>query len=122
MSERMSMKLNLANLYCVVRGEKMTDGSIKECLIIPIENNHLFKGGKGVYLDLMAFPFESKIEGNKATHIIKQSLPKEVFQALTDAQKKSMPIMGDVTVWGAPSSEPVSDVNTTLEPNSDLPF
>lgn len=122
MSDRMSMKLNLANLVCVVRSEKMSSGDLKECLIIPIENNHLFKGKNGVYLDLIAFPFESKNEDNKATHIIKQSFPKEIFKAMTDEQKKAMPIIGDATVWGAPSSEPVSDTNKTLDPTDDLPF
>ena len=119
-----SMKLNLANLQCVVRAEKTQKGDLIDCLIIPIEGNSLFRGNKGVYLDLIAFPFESKIEGNKATHIIKQSLPKEVFKAMSDEQKKAMPIIGDATVWGdgQGSSAPVSDTETTLSPNDDLPF
>jgi len=119
-----SMKLNLANLQCVVRAEKTQKGDLIDCLIIPIEGNSLFRGNKGVYLDLIAFPFESKIEGNKATHIIKQSLPKEVFQAMSDEQKKSMPIIGDATVSGEGQGAkgPVSDTETTLSPNDDLPF
>lgn len=114
----LNIKLNLQNLICACRLEKGTAGPV-ECLIIPLEKNHLFKGEKGVYLDLTAF--ELKEAKDKKTHLIKQQLPKEVFKAMTDEQKKSTPILGDVSVWEHTEPEPVSDLKTIAE-GDDLPF
>ncbi len=114
----LNIKLNLQNLICACKFEKGTSGPI-ECLVIPLEKNYLFKGEKGVYLDLTAFELREKKE-NK-THLIKQTIPKEVFKAMSDEQKRSTPILGDVSTWEYIESEPVSDL-TTLDEESDLPF
>lgn len=114
----LSIKLNLQNLNCVCRYEKGKSGPV-ECLIIPLEVNHLFKGKSGVYLDLTAFELKEKKE-NK-THLIKQTLPKEIFKAMTDEQKRATPILGDVSTWEHQESEPVSNL-TTLPENSNLPY
>lgn len=114
----LSIKLNLQNLICACRYEKGAAGPV-ECLIIPLEKNHLFKGEKGVYLDLTGFELKEKKE-NK-THLIKQTLPKEVFKAMTDEQKRATPILGDVSTWEYTEPEPVSDL-TPLDEGSDLPF
>jgi hypothetical protein len=114
----LNIKLNLQNLNCACRFEKGKSGLI-ECLIIPLEANYLFKGEKGVYLDLTAFELKEKKE-NK-THLIKQTMPKEVFKAMTDEQKRSTPILGDVSTWEHTEPEPKSDL-TPLNENDDLPF
>jgi hypothetical protein len=114
----LNIKLNLQNLVCACRFEKGAAGPV-ECLIIPLEKNHLFKGEKGVYLDLSAFELKEKKE-NK-THLIKQTLPKEIFKAMTEEQKRATPILGDISVWEHTEAEPTSDL-TTLEEGSDLPF
>lgn len=114
----LNIKLNLQNLNCACRFEKAKSGLV-ECLIIPLASNYLFKGEKGVYLDLAAFELKERKE-NK-THLIKQQLPKDVFKAMTDEQKRAMPILGDISVWEHTEAEPVSDL-TTLEEGSDLPF
>lgn len=114
----LSIKLNLQNLKCVCRFEKSKLGLV-ECLIIPLEQNYLFKGEKGVYLDLTAFELREKKE-NK-THLIKQTIPKEIFKAMSDEEKRATPILGDVSTWEHTETEPISDL-TTLEPGSDLPF
>lgn len=115
----LNIKLNLQNLICACRFEKGTISGPVECLIIPLEKNHLFKGEKGVYLDMTAFELKEKKE-NK-THLIKQQLPKDVFKAMTDEQKKATPILGDVSVWERAESDAKSDL-TTLDEGSDLPF
>jgi hypothetical protein len=114
----LNIKLNLQNLVCACRFEKGSAGPV-ECLIIPLEKNHLFKGEKGVYLDLSAFELKEKKE-NK-THLIKQTLPKEIFKAMTEEQKRATPILGDVSTWEHTEAEPTSDL-TTLEEGSGLPF
>jgi hypothetical protein len=114
----LNIKLNLRNLKCACRFEKGNAGPV-ECLIIPLEANYLFKGEKGVYLDLTAFELKERKE-NK-THLIKQTIPKEIFKEMTDEQKRTTPILGDVSTWEHQDSEPVSDL-TTLPEGSDLPF
>lgn len=118
MSKNLNIKLNLRNLHCVCRYEKGVAGPV-ECLIIPLEKNHLFKGEKGVYLDLTAFELKERKE-NK-THLIKQTLPKDVFKAMTEEQKRATPILGDVSIWEHTEAEPVSNLNT-LPADSDLPY
>lgn len=114
----LNIKLNLQNLNCVCRFEKGKSGPV-ECLIIPLAANHLFKGTKGVYLDLTAFELKEKKE-NK-THLVKQQFPKDVFKAMTDEQKRATPILGDVSVWEHTEAEPVSDL-TPMPEGSDLPY
>jgi hypothetical protein len=114
----LSIKLNLQNLVCACRFEKGVAGPV-ECLIIPLEKNYLFKGEKGIYLDLTAFELREKKENR--THLVKQQLPKDVFKAMSDEQKKSTPILGDVTTWEHVEADPVSNAET-LNEGSDLPF
>jgi hypothetical protein len=114
----LNIKINLLDLKCARRFEKSQSGLV-ECLIIPIEQNYLYVGEKGVYLDLSAFELKEK-KGNK-THLIKQQLPKDVFKALTDEQKRDTPILGDVTTWEHTEPEPASNA-ASLQPDDDLPF
>ena len=115
---KLNIKLNLSNLRSAVRFENGTDGPV-ECIIIPIEANHLFKGKSGIYLDMTAF--ELKEQKDNQTHLIKQSLPKEVYQKQTDEEKKAMPILGNVSVFESSTSEPVSSTET-LPVGTKLPF
>lgn len=71
------------------------DGKVKRCLVIPIEENHLYEGEKGIYADFIAWEMREKKE-NGATHLIKQSLPKEIRDGLTDLEKRALPIFGDL--------------------------
>ena len=121
---RISGKLNLLNLHGVV---KMIPGKMGpvECVVIPLEKNNLFKGEKGIYLDLIAFEIahDKRREGSKDTHLVKQSFSKEVRESMTEEQIKTLPILGSLQVWdeGVTESEPVSS-STTLGEDDDLPF
>ena len=121
---RISGKLNLLNLHGVV---KMIPGKMGpvECVIIPLEKNKLFKGEKGIYLDLIAFEIahDKRREGSKDTHLVKQSFSKEVRESMTEEQIKALPILGSLQAWDESfaESEPVSS-STTLGEDDDLPF
>ncbi len=121
---RISGKLNLLNLHGVV---KMIPGKMGpvECVVIPLEKNKLFKGEKGIYLDLIAFEIahDKRREGSKDTHLVKQSFSKEVRESMTEEQIKSLPILGSLQAWDESftESEPVSS-STTLGEDDDLPF
>lgn len=115
---RLNIKINLSNLISAVRFENGETGPV-ECLIIPIEKNHLFKGKSGIYLDMSAFELKEKKDDQ--THLIKQSLPKEVYQKQTEEEKRAMPILGNVSVYEGGGGEPIS--STEAQPiGSNLPF
>lgn len=117
-----SVKLNLAGLVHATRIEKGKSGD-QECIIIPIAQNNLHKGEKGLYLDLTAIEIKdrSKFEADrKDTHLVKQNLPKDLYDAMTEDQKKAMPILGNAILWTGNSNEP--ELNTPTPEGDDLPF
>ena len=120
---RISGKLNLLQLHAVVKMITGQNGPV-ECLVIPLAKNRLFKGDKGIYLDVIGFEIdlEKRKEGNKDTHILKQSFSKEVRESMSEDELRSLPILGNLQVWdGISSSEPVSSL-VTQDETDDLPF
>lgn len=115
-----SAKLNLLQLNAVVKNLKGQSGEVK-CLVIPINQNSLFEGEKGIYLDIQGFEIKQKREGSKDTHLIKQSFPKEVYDKLTDEQKKELPILGNAIFWDGGNQETTSST-AVLSDEDDLPF
>jgi hypothetical protein len=114
-------KLNLLNLTVARQMVKGKAGEV-DCLVIPIEKNRLFVGEKGIYLDLIAFEIKEPKPDRKDTHLVKQSFSKEVREAMTEEQLKSIPILGSLTVGGATGEkDPISD-QKTLGADDDLPF
>ncbi len=91
-------KINLMKLSRVGIMQIQGRGEVLRCLVIPVEENHLFVSTdeknrpKGVYLDLSAWELQNpKYE---ETHMLKQALSKDVRDQMTDEQKKSQPILG----------------------------
>jgi hypothetical protein len=118
-------KLNLAKLVHVVQLKKNKEGKEIECLVIPIEANHLFKGKDGnVYLDMVAFDLKKVNETTGDTHLVKQSLPKDVRESMTEEQKNNTPIIGNLKVGGSAQSETPNNAapGVTLKEDDDLPF
>lgn len=117
-----SIRLNLLQLNAAVKKLKGQSGEI-ECLVLPIKQNSLYEGEKGIYLDLQAFEIKNKKGDSKDTHLIKQSLPKEVYDKLTEEERKEQPIIGNATMWGGgPATEKVKSSSAPLGSEDDLPF
>jgi hypothetical protein len=98
-----SIKLTLSAL---IHGKKLfpdKNGKMQECLVIPIELNNLFKGEKGIYLDIVAWPYREKQEG-KNTHYLRQDFPKEKREKFTEEEKKALPYFGNLIVWSENSN------------------
>ena len=91
-----NIKLNLLGFKHSVRSMKGANGMI-DCIVIPLAANHLFKGEKGIYVDITAI--EVKNPKFDDTHILKQGLPKEVYEAMTDEEKAATPIFGNMGPW-----------------------
>ena len=116
-------KINLGQLQHVVQMKKGKDKKEIECMVIPIESNHLFKGKDGnIYLDIVAF--ELKDPKHNDTHLVKQSLPKEVREAMSKEEQDAVPILGNLNVnAGGGSAAPKNAApGVTLSEDDDLPF
>lgn len=117
-----SSKINLAALKNATI-LKMGKNKDVDCLVIPIEQNHLYKSEKGaVYLDMQGFELKSKREGSKDTHMIVQSLPKDVRDKQTEAEKKENPILGNHIVWDQAESGTTEKTAAVAATEDDLPF
>lgn len=122
-------KLNLMKLQRAGVMQIQGRGEVLKCLVIPIEENHLFVSTdesnrvKSVYLDLSAWELQNpKYE---ETHMIKQALPKEVREQMTDEQRKNMPILGGLRPINNEPRNNAADCNAPfahVEDLSDIPF
>ena len=96
----------------------------KRCLCIPIEDAHLYEGEKGVYLSLNMWATKDSKYGD--SHYLTLNLPKEVRDTMTDEQKKSIPILGNVKAIELPPRQ-IQEAVEIPAPQSaddldDLPF
>lgn len=99
------------------------------CLVIPIEENNIFistdenNRPKAAYLDLTAW--ELKNPKYEETHMIKQSLSKEIREKMTDEEKKAMPILGGLKPANFEAQNEASTCDAPFaqaQDLSDLPF
>lgn len=112
-------KLNLAGLKHSRKLLKGESGQI-DCLIIPIKENQLFIGEKGLYLDLQHHEIKNPVEGQTDSHLVKQSLPKEVYDKMSDDERRAMPILGNSKTWTPQSNE--AQLAEPQDEDDDLPF
>ena len=119
LKQMITLKINLLELKGSL---KLLKGKTEEleCFCIPIDLNHIYRGEKGLYLDMIAFEIKQPKEG-QGTHLIKQSLPKEVREKMSDEEKNSQPILGNMRITEFTEKEPVSSTTVTSE-SDDLPF
>ena len=117
-----TIKINLLQYKAAIMKIKNNSGKEVECLAIPIEINNLFKGEKGVYADFVAFDIRQPKADSKDTHLVKQSLPKDVLEKMSEEERNSLPIFGNLRVWSErQESEPVSST-TPIKENDKLPW
>lgn len=95
----------------------------KQCIVIPVEDAALYVGDKGVYMDMVAW--EHKDQKFEDTHYLKPSVKKELWDTLTDEQKRAYDICGGMK----PKQNQTNPVQAsgTIDMNadgvvSDLPF
>ncbi len=117
--ENYNIKQNLAAFKHVVRKMKNKAGEMVDCVIIPLEANHVFTGEKGLWVDLTAIAVKKPQFDD--THILKQGLPKEVYEAMTDEQKKNTPIFGNMGPWKKGGNAAAANADGADE-SDDLPF
>lgn len=77
---------------------------VKKCLCIPIEDNGLFLGKQGCYLNMTAFEMQNPQFSD--THCIKVSFDKAVYERMTPEERQAQPIIGglhELTRQAAPA-------------------
>ena len=114
-------KINLQTLTHVKMEVNGKNGKVQG-IFIQFEINHIHVGEKGCYLDLVAFPL--KEAKDYQTHLVKQSLPKEVREKMSDEDKKNQPIIGLLNISDGQQQSVNNDVNggKVASPDDDLPF
>lgn len=129
-----SIRLNIKQLKHVEREMKGQGDKMIKCLIIPLEENMIYQGEKGAYLNLTAIEIKDRSKfsaDQKDTHLVKQDIPKEKYEAMSEEQRKAMPILGNAILWGRQESAPVEsgeisnsavDAYMNQEEADDLPF
>ena len=116
----LTSKINLTGLKPSRKLINGKSGQI-DCLVIPIKENHLFIGEKGgLYLDLQHHEIKNPKKDQNDSHLVKQSLPKEVYEKMTDQEKQEMPILGNSRTWTSQSNEP--QLSEAQNEEDDLPF
>lgn len=102
---------------------KDRNGSQIDCLAIPINLNNLSVSETNeVYLNMVAW--ESDKLKNEQTHLLKQSLPKDIVDNMSEDEKKQMPILGNVKPLKKKEKEMKIYSVATVETveSDDLPF
>lgn len=129
-----SGKMNLLKLKNSAVVQIKGNTGTKKCVVIPIEDNHLFVSvdesnkAKGVYVDFIAWENRNSLQSGD-THGLKQSLPKEVREKMSDEDKKAMPFIGNMKPYeyeAKNASEVVEAPQVQVAPeenySDDLPF
>lgn len=83
----------------------------KKCLIIPVDDNDsMYLGEKGCYLNMTAIEMENPQYGD--SHCIKGNIPKERRESMTEEQRRAQPILGGMKTL-QPKPQPTMEVHGT---------
>lgn len=106
---------------------KGKDGRTRKCVVIPTDVNHeIYVGNKGIYLNLTAIETK-EVSKFGDSHFIKGSIDKEAFEALSEEERRNLPILGNMK----PLERKVQEMQATSIPDAavsvadeedDLPF
>lgn len=115
-----SLKINLRQFKHAL----IKTPSGKPCIVLPIEENNFFVGKdeKAIYVDIVGFDYTPKQPEDKSTHLLKQSFSKAIREAMTEEQRKALPIIGNAQCSPTERSEPepqpaATDISATAIPD-----
>lgn len=91
----------------------------KRCLCIPVDDSGLFLGKQGCYLNMTAIEMQNPQFSD--THCIKVSYDKEVYEQMTEVDKKAQPIIGGLHQLER-KTEQMSVTGYAQPDENDLPF
>ncbi len=114
-----SINLQALKRACL-RTLKGKDGQPVRCVVIPADMNpEIFVGEKGTYLSLTAV--ETREPGQHGdTHLLKGNVPQEVYKAMSEEERRSQPILGNMRpLVRKEQAAPAADL---VDDEEDLPF
>ncbi len=87
-----SVKINLAlmNGASLITSRKNNE----KYVCIPLSENYIFEGKKGLYLDLTAYSYDGKFG---ESHFLKNRIPKDIYEKMSDEDKKNTSIIGSMS-------------------------
>ena len=125
MAQNYGIKIDLLKLQgACMKNLTGRSGQSKRCVIIPVDDNDcMFLGEKGCYLNVSAFETQNNQYGD--THMLKPDIPKEIREQMTDEQKNAVPILGNMRPMGPQQMQVNGHVDIDApegQRNEDLPF
>lgn len=87
-----TVKINLALMNGVKTITSKKNNEKYVC--IPLSENFIFEGRKGLYLDLTAYSYEGKFG---ESHFLKNRIPKDVYEKMSDEDKRNTQIIGSMS-------------------------
>lgn len=110
---------------CKIQGQNTT----KNCICIPTDAAGVFVGQKGIYIDLRIVELSEDRRRFEDTHIIRQSFPKDLYETLSEEDKRNIPPLGGmkpinitVTQIQPATKEASDDKQYQAKEDSNLPF
>ena len=87
-----NVKINLA----LMNGVKLITSkkNNEKYVCIPLSENYIFEGKKGLYLDLTAYSYDGKFG---ESHFLKNRIPKDIYEKMSEEDKKNTPILGSLS-------------------------
>ena len=124
-----SGKINLLRLRnsCIVTVKGKAQA--KRGVFIPIEDNNLFVSvdedlkPKGAYIDFTAWENQQPSKYGD-THSLRQSIPKEVRERMTEDEQRAIPYFGNMKPFTVENASAIVDapIVQAVEQDDDLPF
>lgn len=87
-----TVKINLALMNGVKTITSKKDNEKYVC--IPLSDNYIFEGKKGLYLALTAYSYDGKYG---ESHFLKNRIPKDIYEKMSDEDKKNTTIIGSLS-------------------------
>ena len=87
-----SIKIDLLKLKGAFMRELQGSTATKKCVIIPVDDNDIFIGKRGCYLDITAIEMTNPQYGE--THLLKTDIPKAKRDAMSEEERRAQPILG----------------------------
>ena len=85
-----SEKIDLLKLKDAFLANMKGRTATKKCVIIPVEDNFIFIGEKGVYLNLTCIELRDK---KYQSFVVKLEIPEEIREKMSEDERKAQPII-----------------------------
>ena len=99
MAQNYGIKVDLQKLQNVFFRNFTGTTATKRCICIPIDDNPcIYLGEKSCNLNLTANETDKQQYGD--THYVKGDIPKDIYDKMTEQQRRSYPILGNMRPIG----------------------